>query len=375
MNYLGKFPHKIQSQIKHIENLLSPYTKRAYLVGGCVRDMLLGNDIKDLDIEVYDISPEDFDDIMSSIGALGVGKSFFVYKLGDIDLALPRIEKKIGVGHKAFEVKITDDEKIASKRRDFTMNAMMVNIFNGKLLDFHKGQKSLIKKMISLIDENSFKEDSLRVLRAIQFSARFGFEIDDFTLKIMNDICLDDLSKTRIFWELEKLFNADFLEYGFAYMYRLDIFEKIFTCKISSDKCKEIKAELVSVSKCFREDLREFYFLYIIANMLKVNPRELLKSIDAPNRYLHIMKYQPYFEELPSDKELAIVAIDLPIKDWLGNYKEDVVKRAKELDIYDTIYYRGIDIQDVIADGFENKDIKIEYRRRVLEKIEKEFCG
>jgi len=373
MNYLEKFPHKEQSQIKHIETLLSPYTKRAYLVGGCVRDVLLGNDIKDLDIEVYDINPEDFEDIMRRIGALGVGKSFFVYKLGDIDLSLPRTEKKVGVGHKAFEVELTNDEKIASKRGDFTMNAMMINIFDGKLLDFWEGGKSLSSKKISLIDESTFREDSLRVLRAVQFSARFDFKIDESTLKIMNDISLDDLSKTRIFWEFEKLFKADYLSLGFVYMYRLDLFEKIFTCKINDDENFEIIDELKSAVNGFDTRLREYYFIYIVANMLELDPRMMLKKIKAPNRYLHTFKNQPYFAKLPSDKELAIVAIYLPIKDWLGNYKKDIVERAKKLGIYEDVYTRGVDVQDVIKDGFIKQNIKIEYKRRVLEKIDNEF--
>jgi len=373
MNYLEKFPHKEQSQIKHIENLLAPYTKRAYLVGGCVRDVLLGNDIKDLDIEVYDINPEDFEDIMRRIGALGVGKSFFVYKLGDIDLSLPRTEKKVGVGHKAFEVELTNDEKIASKRRDFTMNAMMINIFDGMLFDFWEGGKSLSSKKISLIDESTFREDSLRVLRAVQFSARFDFKIDESTLKIMNDISLDDLSKTRIFWEFEKLFKADYLSLGFVYMYRLDLFEKIFTCKINDDENFEIIDELKSAVNGFDTRLREYYFIYIVANMLELDPRMMLKKIEAPNRYIHTFKNQPYFAKLPSDKELAIVAIYLPIKDWLGNYKKDIVERAKKLGIYEDVYTRGVDVQDVIKDGFIKHNIKIEYKRRVLEKIDNEF--
>ena len=189
---------------------------------------------------------------------LGVGKSFFVYKLDDMDLALPRVERKVGVGHKAFEVEITDDEKVASKRRDFTMNAMMINIFSGELLDFWNGQKSIEKKQISLIYEKAFKEDSLRVLRAVQFSARFGFEIEDKTLKVMQDIDLSDLTKPRILWEFEKLFKAEHLELGFVYMYRLNLFEKLFTCKLNSKDVDKVTKELKEA--IFVEELRPYYF-------------------------------------------------------------------------------------------------------------------
>ena len=73
----------MQLEIKKIADLLKPHTKRAYLVGGCVRDLLLNSKIKDLDIEVYDITPDEFDKLMQKSGALGVGKSFFVYNAGD----------------------------------------------------------------------------------------------------------------------------------------------------------------------------------------------------------------------------------------------------------------------------------------------------
>lgn len=126
---LDRFPLNLQSQIKEIKKLLHPYTQRAYFVGGCVRDAYLNisqENIFDIDIEVYDIPPKDFDELMKKLGAQGVGKSFFVYKYKDIDLALPRIERKVGVGHKAFEVAIAKDEQEASKRRDFTMNSLML---------------------------------------------------------------------------------------------------------------------------------------------------------------------------------------------------------------------------------------------------------
>lgn len=373
MNYLEGFPHKIKSQISYIEKILAPYTHRAYLVGGCVRDLFLNQKINDLDVEVYDISPVVFDELMVKIGALGVGKSFFVYKLDNMDLSLPRTEHKVGVGHKAYEVKLCNNEKIASKRRDFSMNAMMINIFDGKLLDFWGGQNSLNTKTISLIDENSFKEDSLRVLRAVQLSARFSLHIDEYTLEVMREINVGDLSKTRVFWEFEKLFMADYLSFGFTYMCKLKLFEKIFTCTVTNIDAEKIEGELKEAVFNLSDNLRAYYFIYIVANMLHVNPLSWLKLLEAPNCYLRAFKNQPFFDRLPSDKELAIIAIELPIKNWLGNYNKYVEDRAIKLDIYESCYARGITIQSVISDGFVKENIKIEYKRRVLEKIQKEF--
>ena len=364
---IDRFPIDLQQKIQKIANLLAPYTKRAYLVGGCVRDLFLDNKIKDLDIEVYDINPDEFDKLMKKNDALGVGKSFFVYKLDDIDLALPRVEQKVGVGHKAFEVEITDDEKVASKRRDFSMNAMMLNIFTGELLDFWDGQKSIENKEISLIDEESFKEDSLRVLRAVQFSARFGFNIEENTLKIMKDIELSDLTKPRIFWEFEKLFNAEHLDVGFVYMLRLGLFEKLFACKLEPYDIVNIITELKEGT--FEEDLRPYYFLYIVANMSGYDPYEWAKMLEAPNHYLRVYKNKSFTCKEIGDKELLTIAIDLPIKEWLGNYKVGIKERAIKLDIWDDVFTGGITIAKVIEDGFAKENIKIEHRRRIMEKI------
>jgi tRNA nucleotidyltransferase (CCA-adding enzyme) len=125
------------SDLKEIINFLKPHTKRAYLVGGALRDILMHKTPTDFDIEIYDITPKKFEILMNKLGAKGVGKSFFVYKYKNFDLSLPRTENKIDKGHKGFEVKICQNEKEASKRRDFTINSIMLNIFTNEILDFY----------------------------------------------------------------------------------------------------------------------------------------------------------------------------------------------------------------------------------------------
>ena len=365
---LNSIPAQFQTQIQNAIAFLRPFTKRAYLVGGSVRDLMLGQDLHDLDVEVYDMEPLAFDTLMQKIGAVGVGKSFFVYKLGNIDFSLPRVEHKIGQGHTAFDVQVCQDEKIASSRRDFTMNAMMLNLFSGELLDFWGGKQSIACKHIALIDEKSFREDSLRVLRAVQFSARLGFKIDAKTLEVMQSICLDDLSKPRILWEFEKLFYASFLHFGLFYMYQLSLFEKCFTCKEKAPFLA-IAFELARYKRNFEEALLPYYFFYIVANKNHINPLEWLKKLEAPNHYLSTFKNQPFCEGEVSDEMLLHVSLDMPIKLWLGNYKKGVKEKAKALGIYDTIFTGGVNVQDVIKDGFEKKAIGIELKRRRMEKI------
>ena len=105
---------KIEGEFEYLKKFFSPYSKRVYLVGGCVRDEFLGIESKEFDIEVYDIDINKFDELMKKLKAKGVGKSFFVYKWKNFDISLPRIENKIAKGHRGFEVKLTQDEKFAA---------------------------------------------------------------------------------------------------------------------------------------------------------------------------------------------------------------------------------------------------------------------
>ena len=132
------------SELDFFRSLFAPFSKRVYLVGGCVRDALLGREIYDYDIEVYDIEPAKFDELMASIRASGVGKSYFIYKYKNYDLGLPRSESKTGNSHKDFAVSYINDPAFASLRRDFTVNAMMMNIFIGDIVDFHGGKMVLV---------------------------------------------------------------------------------------------------------------------------------------------------------------------------------------------------------------------------------------
>ena len=363
------FPAHFQSQIEAAIAFLKPHTKRAYLVGGSVRDLCLDEPLHDLDIEVYDIEPSFFEALMHSVGAVGVGKSFFVYKLGNIDFSLPRVERKRGVGHTAFDVHVCQDEKEASKRRDFSVNAMMLNIFNGDLLDFWGGKEAIERKSLEMIDEKSFREDSLRVLRAMQFSARLGFRIESKSVEVMQSISLCDLSKPRILWEFEKLFKASYLHYGLFYMYQLNLFEKCFTCKVEN-RFFEIARELLRYKQNFEEALKPYYFVYIVANRLKQEPLQWFRMLDAPNHYLQTFKHQPFFEGEISDEMLLHVSLELPIKLWLGNYKAGIKERAQMLGIWEKPFDGGVCVQDVIRDGFVGRGIGEELLRRKIEIIE-----
>ena len=284
-------------ELEFLKKFFAPYSKRVYLVGGCVRDEILGNTPREYDIEVYDITPEKFDELMQKIGAKGVGKSFFVYKWKNFDISLPRIENKTGYGHRGFEVKLTQNEKEASKRRDFTMNALMKNIYTGKILDFWGGIKDIQNKIIRHIDDKTFIEDSLRVLRAMQFASRLKFKVAKETVKLCQSIDLNDLSKDRIYMEFEKMFKSKYLYYGFYYFIVLGIAKKLFNLEFN-------KKEFFHLAKIYKiNPLPSFFFyhlryykrlkLSLITNALNM-PKNLIKEINTKkcpkrvtNRFLY----------------------------------------------------------------------------------------
>ena len=346
------------SELDFFRSLFAPYSKRVYLVGGCVRDALLGREIYDYDIEVYDIEPLKFDELMASIRASGVGKSYFIYKYKNYDLGLPRSESKTGNSHKDFAVSYINDPSLASLRRDFTVNAMMMNIFNGEILDFHGGKKDLERKTLRHIDSEKFKEDPLRVLRGVQFSARLGFSIADETIALMKTLDLAHLSKDRINTELIKFFRAKELEKGAFYLFALSLFEQIFGVQIH--KNDEFLAELKS-ARNFVNDER--LFLYMLFGKFELDAKEILEKMRLPKSYFSILK-EPYFKDMPSDNELLEIALNMPLKSWLGAYSKERIERAKVLGVYEAKFDAKVDMSEILAAGFKNEMIAAEIKRR-----------
>lgn len=202
----------IPKELIVIANALSKYNGRSILVGGAVRDYYMGGKIsKDLDVEIFGINTEVLESILQNFGKLFiVGKSFGVFKLktatAEYDFSIPRRENKTGKGHRGFLAKPdpTMSFEIASSRRDFTINGMGYDLLKKQLLDPFNGLEDLNKKIIRHIGD-SFSEDPLRVLRAMQLSGRLEFEIAPETVKMCKKLNLSELSKERIFEEFKKL--------------------------------------------------------------------------------------------------------------------------------------------------------------------------
>lgn len=351
-----------------IKNLLLPYTKRVYFVGGSVRDeffnLFFNTNLqnKDFDIEIYDISPEIFHKIMQEIKANGVGKNFFVYKYENYDLSLPRTENKISYGHKGFDVSLCNDEKIAVKRRDFTINSIMKNIFTGEILDFHNGINDIKNKKLKLIDKKSFVEDSLRVLRGVGFASRFNLKIENATFEIMKNLNISDLSKDRILTEMIKIFKSDFSEIGLKLLFNLNKFEQIFGFKISQ-KDLEKSVNFFKKAKKFVKDER--FFLYILCNLNGQNLKEVLQFLKLNKTYKSLIN-EPFYMKI-SPEILMKISIQTPLKNWLGLYNQKRVNLAKKLKIYDKKFDPKIDIKEILDQGYKAKEIskQIEKQQKI----------
>jgi tRNA nucleotidyltransferase (CCA-adding enzyme) len=181
---------------------------RALVVGGWVRDAILGHPSKDVDLEVFGIPAERLRSLLFTFGRVDtVGESFTVYKLGDIDVSLPRRESKTGRGHTGFTVEGDPRLSIAdaARRRDFTINAISLDPLTDEVLDPFDGRRDLAARVLRVVDPATFGDDSLRVLRALQFAARFELAPTDDTRELCRAIPLDDLPSERVWGEIEKL--------------------------------------------------------------------------------------------------------------------------------------------------------------------------
>lgn len=181
----------------------------AYFVGGYVRDRLLGIENKDIDIEVHGISVQALVDILDRLGErLSMGESFGIFGLKGytLDIAMPRKEKQRGKGHRDFEMFVDPYIGVekAAERRDFTVNALMMDVLSGEIIDRFGGREDLEKGILRHVSEQTFAEDALRVLRGAQFAARFDFSVAEETVSISRGISLSALSKERVEAELKK---------------------------------------------------------------------------------------------------------------------------------------------------------------------------
>jgi tRNA nucleotidyltransferase (CCA-adding enzyme) len=233
-------PTLLHRKAEQIARAVAQKGGRALLVGGYVRDTLLGKVPKDADIEVYGLEAPLLREVLTRLGRVDcVGESFRVYKLVwhrdgarfELDVSLPRRDKKTGAGHKGFEVEGDPFASVedAARRRDFTLNAILQDPLSGEILDPFGGRRDLELRLLRAVDAAHFGEDSLRVLRAMQFAARFELQIEASTVEICRATPLDDLPRERIWGEWEKwLLQAEKPSLGLRAGRETGVFARLF---------------------------------------------------------------------------------------------------------------------------------------------------
>ena len=207
MKLLEQFSDDQKFAVKQISQLFKKEGADIYLVGGCVRDSLLGLSPKDIDIEIYKLPPETIEAVL-----LNISKSIplvkilaFLLKGYSIDVSIPRKESKTGLSHTDF--KITEIHTCTQRMQPFVEtlpNAISYDLVKEVLYDPYNGIDDLSNKHLRHISR-AFSEDPLRVLRAMQFIARFNLSVSPDTLKLCQSLKPNEIPKERIWEEWKKL--------------------------------------------------------------------------------------------------------------------------------------------------------------------------
>ena len=294
---------------------------RAFLVGGWVRDALLGRDCRDYDIEVYDLTQDELVPILKKYGRTNlVGKAFGVIHLAmkghSLDFSFPRTESKVGYGHRGFVVHT--DEKLSFKeaalRRDFTINAMGMELPELTLCDPYGGIDDLKKGLLRHVGP-AFVEDSLRILRGVQFASRFALTLAPETVELCRTLSLADLSVERLFEEFKKwLLKPGKPSLGLRAFLDIrlnEFFPEVFPLRESweylgemLDNMENARRTLVAEGNALSESQSmEFAF----ASFLCGNPETSLKFLEHITNESHLLKNVPLLLETYSELPLGIV--------------------------------------------------------------------
>lgn len=227
------------AMIERIARRIDALGGRALLVGGCVRDGLLGIPCYDIDCEVHGVAPDALVSLLREFGEIDEsGRQYGIYTIkgAGIDIALPRRERRTGPGHKDFEVQVDPwlDPAQAAARRDFTVNAIMRDALTGEYVDPYGGMQDLRDGVLRAMPGAHFEEDPLRVLRGAQFAARFHLMPDEETIRRMKNMPLGGLSAARVLDETKKaLLKADQPDVFFRVLRDADALEPWF-CELAA---------------------------------------------------------------------------------------------------------------------------------------------
>jgi len=223
---------KIPQEIHKVSKSLEKSGFEAFLIGGCVRDLIIGREPKDWDLttnatpeEIQTVFPESFYE--NNFGTVGVKTGSEIENLKIVEVTPYRLEGKYSDKRHPDNVQFSKNIEDDIKRRDFTINAIAYNISKGQIIDLYKGQEDIKDKVIRTVGdaEARFSEDALRMLRAVRFSAELGFMINTETHRAIFDMkrFMNNVSRERIRDEFTKIILSDNPMIGLSMAQKLGI--------------------------------------------------------------------------------------------------------------------------------------------------------
>lgn len=364
---------------------------QVYLVGGAVRDRLLGLRVKDRDWVVVGATPEE----MIDAGFKPVGKDFPVFLHPDTseEYALARTERKSGKGYTGFEFFASPDVTLEEdlRRRDLTINAIAEDS-QGELIDPYGGQQDLDARILRHVSP-AFREDPLRVLRIARFAARFadlGFTIADETLALMREISqsdeLDHLTPERVWQEFERALGSQAPTVFVATLNSVDACEKLLheLCALDLASTEKATRQLAHDSGTSEQ---QFALLLSLATQTyaperaEKQIRDLCQRLRAPNRYrdlaLQLRRWHESltgFDALRAEQKLKLIKLlDLlrrpehlsqlrPCVQALNGSKEAVAPSLEAL----LAELNALEPRQLMAEGFSGKELGLELEKRQL---------
>ena len=309
-----------------------------YIVGGAVRDTLLGQKPKDIDYVIIGSTPEEL--ISRKFQQVGQDFPVFLHPKSHVEVALARTERKTTTGHTGFTVRSDPTINLSTdlKRRDFSINAMAISP-QGHLIDPYQGESDIKQRRLRHVSD-AFVDDPLRVLRGIRFLAQLGkyrFHIAEETQRLMESMAasLIELSVERIIVELDKTLGALKPEYGMSELSRLKIIQALapelsicpprfkctaVDCRLAEWIClQEPTLECLDIySKRFKLSTKRYQFLksiILLRRQKNENARECLE-IMARLGWLRGDAPAPKIDQLLLETDCAGVC-DIPIETWI----------------------------------------------------------
>jgi tRNA nucleotidyltransferase/poly(A) polymerase len=375
---VGKhFVMDINPETEIVLNQLEADGFDAYIVGGSVRDVLMGMPSKDIDIEVYGGTANQISASLNKIGRVDeVGKAFGVLKIRlgqeDFDISLPRKDSKVGDGHRGFDISVDPHLSLeeATERRDYTINALMYSHKHGFIIDKHNGLEDLQNKQLRHVSD-AFDEDPLRVLRGVQMASRFGMDLHPDTIAKAQTLknSFNELAVERVQTEFQKLYEKGKSSHKALKLLKATGWDENFA-GLKEANTKELRSNVKRMQGLISDEVvpkerRDVFLSASIAAGIK-NERDRQKFLSTTcvgdrvkNEALHLTKMEAPSEINAENLKNWAYGLprDLSIRDWSilqtsnGNaeYAKKVLKTAKKNGVADKPEPDILSGEDVLA--------------------------